>query len=355
MDAPAAQIGLKANPFTFNINPELFVGYNNEVTNILSNIESGCKLCLLLGPTGSGKTSLLKYMTQKVGSYRHIIYLAKPPKDYNDWVKIFEGRLRPGLLSRVFSRGPRIDIYQLSDYVNQKLGSDRCLLFVDEAHEASVESLEWLRALTDQIENLVVVMAGLPVFENMLNDSLETFMKRISLKVVLSNLTKSETRELIKKRIESAGGDDIRPFTQESISLIYDKTGGFPREIIKLCSALMMQAAANNLTTIDVDFVNNMKSAAALADPRVSVETLNNLPEKQKNILKILSEKGEVTPSELAESVELDIYKDKDNAIRSMNNILKRLMDEGLVERKGTGKSFRYKVSEKFRTLKVTA
>jgi DNA-binding transcriptional regulator PaaX len=48
-------------------------------------------------------------------------------------------------------------------------------------------------------------------------------------------------------------------------------------------------------------------------------------------------------------------YKSKDNAIRSVNNILKRLTKEGFVVRKGKGKSYVYSLSDKTRTLLVNA
>ena len=58
--------GWKDNPFTFNIMPELFVGYNNEVDNILHSVNMSEKFSLLLGPTGSGKTTMLMMLISKL-------------------------------------------------------------------------------------------------------------------------------------------------------------------------------------------------------------------------------------------------------------------------------------------------
>ena len=194
--------GWGGNPFTFNIMPELFVGYNNEVDNILHSVNTGNKFSLLVGPTGSGKTTMLMMLITKFQNYDHVIYIPKPPKECSDWVKVFSKFTRSGLFKSLFSKDNGTTIYSLSNKLNDKLGNRKCVLFIDEAHEASVDSLEWIRAITDQTNGLSVVLAGLPTFENMLKDKLETLLKRVSEKVELSTLTKSEMRELIKKRIE---------------------------------------------------------------------------------------------------------------------------------------------------------
>ena len=54
------------SPFAFRIKPELFVGYTNEVNTILTGLGNGDKFSLLVGPTGSGKTTLIKTIEEKM-------------------------------------------------------------------------------------------------------------------------------------------------------------------------------------------------------------------------------------------------------------------------------------------------
>jgi len=339
--------GWDSSPFSFKILHGLFVGYNEELEAISNGINNGDKFALLLGPTGAGKTTILKHISDKFPDFR-VIYIPKPPKDPKDWVSIFNGLLKSRFL---FFRKPRTDIYNLSEKLNSKLAEKKCLLFVDECHEATQESLEWLRTITDQVENLTVVLAGLPVFENVLKDNLETFLKRITLRVDLGCLTQAETREFIKRRIENAGGEDIRPFTHSIIEHIHQKTGGFPREVLKLCNELSQKALQKGLTTIDTEFMEEAEIPG-----RVSMETLESLPPRQKSIIDTLAGEGELTPTEIvAKMQEKGEYKDNDNAIRSVNNLMRRLMSDGFVERKKVGKAYKYKISPRYQTLLVNA
>jgi type II secretory pathway predicted ATPase ExeA/predicted transcriptional regulator len=337
----------QSNPFTFKIIPDVFVGYESEREKIYSALISGEKFLLVLGPTGSGKTTLLKHLLERLDGY-DVLYLPKPPKDPNDWLSVFDKVLRPGLFS--FLRKKTVNLYNLSDEMSKKLKNKRFFLLLDECHEASIESLEWLRTITDQIENMSVVIAALPIFEKILKQNLETFMKRITLSVKLTNLTKSEMRELIKRRVERAGGEDIKPFTTDVLDFIYERTAGFPREVLRVCNEIVQEALDKNITTIDSYFIKE-----SAHEKRIPLQSIESLPERQKIVMNILREKGELTPSEIIKGMDSEEYKNKGNAIRAVNNILKRLMDQGFVERKKVGKSYKYMISAKYQTIVVEA
>ena len=339
-----------SNPFTFRILPDLFVGYEKECQSIINGVNNGSKFALLMGPTGSGKTTLMKHLTRRLDCAR-MLYISKPPKKPEDWVTAFQDILKRGFLGSFFNRSKHINLYNLSEKLNKKLNGNRCVLFVDECHEASLESLEWLRTLVDHVDYLSVVLAGLPVFENILKSNLETFMRRVDVREELTNLTKSETRELIKRRVENSGGEDIKPFTHGTIDHIYERTGGFPREIIRMCNSLTQKALEKNISIIDTDFLKEIEEPA----PRISLDKINSLPERQRLILETLAQHGELSPSDVISRMEIDDYKDRENAVRSVNNLLRRLMKEKLVERKRTGKTYRYRISEKYQTMLVSA
>jgi len=357
----------KSNPFTFDVIPEIFVGNIHEVNQILDSINNRNKLSFIVGTTGSGKTTLLRSIETRYGNdgFRHVIYISKPPKAAEDWVKVF-GKIAGGGMFSVFSRREETSLYNLSDRMNRKLNGSKCLLLVDEAHEASLDSLEWLRVMSDQVGGIITVMAALPALESKLKDNLETFLRRVSTRVELTNLSKSETRELIKRRIENVGGDDIRPFTQDAIDAIYERTGGFPREILRTCNDSVQEAFRRGISTIDAEFLTENGKPAQ----KMPLESVRELPEKQRVLLETLQKRGEMTPSELIDSVcepnpdgskpaacdsLLESYKDNENAVRSVNNLLNRLMKERMVERRKSGKAFKYKVAPRVASLLVSA
>ncbi|MBI4176660.1 MAG: AAA family ATPase [Candidatus Aenigmarchaeota archaeon] len=336
----------KENPFTFSIIPSLFVGYEEQQRDILASIESGSKFSMITGPTGSGKTTMLRFLETKAGG-TIVKYLPKPPRNAEDWIEVFRDIAKP----RVGLFGGGLNIYNLPERVNKRLGKDsRCCIFIDECHEATQESLEWMRTLTDQMNNLSIIMAGLPVFEEKMKSSLETLLRRIGSRIALSNLTRFEVREMIKRRIEHHGGDDIKPFTPEALDYVYERTAGFPRDVIGLCNGLVLKAIERNISTIDTDFIEATQSAP----PKAAADRIRELPRKQLSILDVLAE-GDMTPKEVAQKLTAGEYKTRITAIRAVNNLLKRLMDEGLVERKSLGRSYKYGPSFLAKTLMVKA
>lgn len=346
--------GWEGNPFVFKILPDLFVGYEKEMKSLIENLSGGCKFSMITGPTGSGKTTMMKNIITKIKGYERVFYVPKPPNDPDEWKKIFTEIVRPGFIRRIFTRPKTKDItiYEVGEWVNKATGSKRLLLLVDECHESTKESLEWLRTLTDQVDNLSLVIAGLPTFEKRLMEELETFRRRIENRLELTNLTSAETRELIKKRIEWMGGEDIKPFTSGSIQFIYDRTNGFPREVLRLCGELVGKSAENNLSTIDTDFITHMQPGEG---KRASMESVEELPYRQKGILQALSTGGVMTPSQIAKGLGKEEYNDEGSAVRAVNNVLRRLMKDGMVIRERKGKTYRYRIAAKYQTMFVSA
>ena len=78
---------------------------------------------------------------------------------------------------------------------------------------------------------------------------------------------------------------------------------------------------------------------------------MSTLSNKQIMILEILNKNPSITPSQIVEFLDKGEYKDKNNAIRSVNNILKRLLNMGFVERRKRGNTFLYNLSGKGKTL----
>jgi len=345
-----SESGWKGNPFTLCINSGIFVGYEAQINAAMRHIYERHKIALITGPTGAGKTSMMKWI--EANNSIKTLYIMKPPAKPEEFIQIFLDYFSLNFFEKILGRKP--NLYNLDAFVNGRLKGKQVLIMLDESHETNKEVLEWLRVIVDQIDNVSLILAGLPALEDKIRHTLETFDQRITSRIKLAALSEPETLELIKKRIESEGGSGIKPFTDDAIREIFRKTGGFPREILKLCDRLVNDAIENGKNSIDEKDIGGYREikeepVAAVQQP---VQSLSDLPQKQKKILDALLQKTWLTPSDLAEQLGGD-YKSKEHAIRSINNILKRLMDEGLAQRESRGKAFMYSLTPKTKTLMV--
>ncbi|MBS3054152.1 MAG: Flp pilus assembly complex ATPase component TadA [Candidatus Aenigmarchaeota archaeon] len=344
-----AENGWFESPFTFSIKPDLYVGYEEQKAMLLSAIEEKHNISLVTGPTGSGKTTLLKWATMNVPKNFDVLYAGKPPANTQELVDIFNNKYGAPWFLRLFM--PNIkNPYQIPDFMNRKLRGKHMVFFLDEAHEAELEMLEWIRVLSDQIDNMTIILSGLPVFEPKIRDKLETLRKRIVARIEVLSLTKTEMERMIAMRIESVGGKGHAPFDQGAIDAIYEKTGGFPREVLRVCTELINAAARQGRSAITVDMVSARKEE----EKSISVSAIEALTPMQRDVIEVLAA-GPASPGDIANRLPLEKYKTRQHAVRSVNNILIRMMAEKMVERTRKDRAFVYHLAAKLKTLVVKA
>lgn len=343
-----SKIGWKTNPFILDIQPHLIAGCREEIRELVKNITESQKYILITGPTGSGKTTVLRLISEMFSP----LYLPKPPNQSEEFVRIIKSTLlKPGVFDMLLKRD-RVTMYNLADEINRKYEGKPLLFIVDEAHETNIAVLEWLRAIIDQVEGATVVLAGLPVFRETHLSRLETLKQRITLDLELNGLSKDETIELIQKRIDSVGGHNLEPFSYDTINEIYRRTGGFPREVIKMCNHLVHQAIERNSLAIDLSYFGKKEEIDTAIDAR---EIILSLTEKQRDIIAIVSKADGITPAELVSKMDLSDYASEVHALRAINNILRRLEGLDVVSREKRGRSYKYLISPKVRSMMVDA
>ena len=356
------KFGWSQDPFVLKIDPKLFVGYEEQVKAILKHLDSRHKIAVLVGSTGAGKSHLLKWLEQE-----HDIkdcaklYIAKPPLKPEEFVGIFTDIFGVSFLHKLTGRKPTL--YNLPKYINGKLKGAHLLLMVDEAHETNKEVLEWLRVLVDQIDSVSLILSGLPVLEQNVRDQLQTLDQRITARITLTALSKEATKTLIQMRIESVGGTGIKPFTDSAIDSIYNRTGGFPREVLKMCDKLVNDAMEKNQDAIEAANIEEYKEfpqespldeqVVAFSPKPPNEDQIANLPYKQKQILEALAKTDWLTPTDIVEQTGDEGYATKGHAVRSINNVLHRLMMDGFVQRESRGKAFMYALTPKVKTVFV--
>ncbi len=266
-----------------------------------------------------------------------VLFLGKPPKTPEEFVEIFNLKY-PTMLPWKRLK----NIYQIPQFLSNK---PDLVLLCDEIHEAPLHVLEWLRVLSDQCDNLTLVFSGLPVFETKLMQKLETLRKRVACKIELFSLSKEDTIELVKKRIESAGGRGTEPFSKEALESVFEQSAGFPREVLRISDNMINRAATLNTEIITPDVIEKQPEQAKI--------DLSIFSDKQKQILELLIHP--MPPSDIINTIGLENYKSATHALRSVNNILKRMMELNYVERAKKNRTYLYSLSPKLKTLFVIA
>ncbi len=330
------------------------VGYSSQTNKLLSHIFNLHKIALIIGHTGSGKTTLMNWLNNFINNSKgafHSYYIPKCPKSKEDLISLFKFLFGYSIVDSF--RFKNLNTQTLPRFLVKKISRKKIILLIDEAHETSIDVLEWLRTLNDTVSNLSIVFAGLPIFEKKIETELPTLAMRVTTKAYLESLNYIETESLIRKRIEDANGDGLNPFTSDAVKRIFEISGGFPREIIKICDQLVERAAEENIPTInnvfvDQSFISPEKTEASIQTYK---ENKISISDKQRKILEILNKKPELTPTEIVENIEDESYKNKNNAIRSINNMMRRMMRDELVNRKKMSNSYVYSLSGKAKSI----
>lgn len=149
----------------------------------------------------------------------------------------------------------------LKEYmIEQYAAGKKLLLVIDEAQNLSRKVLEEVRLLSGieaQKEKLLrIVLAGQPELGDKLDSpQLEQLMQRVRLRFHLSALSKRETREYIKHRLEVAGARGREIFTDEACDLVFRYSGGVPRLTNVICDTAMLCAFAEERDSINPELV----------------------------------------------------------------------------------------------------
>jgi general secretion pathway protein A len=212
-------------------------------------------LALITGPTGVGKSSLLKLFIHSLNAtrfnpvYVHLTNLRAFPL-----LKIMLSALGEDPPARgkdrLFLR--ILDHAQSLDPVT--------LFIIDEGQLLPPDALTDLRLLVssglDDAPKIKILLAGQDLLaKHLKRPSHLDLLHRISVRCTLRPLSRDQTCLYIDFRLKNVGANPSL-FDSDAKGLIHDYSGGLPRLINSIATACLIHAASRNLQLVDQDLVN---------------------------------------------------------------------------------------------------
>jgi general secretion pathway protein A len=247
--------GLKELPFALTPDPR-FIYFTPSHTEVMANlhygIESGKGLVVVTGEVGTGKTTILRWMMQRLDRTVLVAYIFNPrlsvPEFYQHVATLLDVQKWETKSDLLLELGRALE--------SRHSRGMRTVLIVDEAQGLSPHVLEEIRLLSnfesDTAKQLQIVLTGQPELREVLNNSdLRQLKQRVALRCVIKPLPNiEETDRYITSRLLVAGAERIDVFSPGAIDYIFRCSDGIPRNINNLCDNALLAGYASGATTV---------------------------------------------------------------------------------------------------------
>jgi type II secretory pathway predicted ATPase ExeA len=242
---------LKRHPFRITPDPTLFCsgGGRGEILEaLIYAITSGEGIVKVVGEVGSGKTMLCRILEERLPKTVEIVYLANPRLSPHEILYAIAFELK---LPVEHGTERLLVMQQLQTYLLGQHALDRqVVVFVEEAQGMALETLEEIRLLsnleTHRHKLLQIVLFGQPELEkNLRQVEIRQLKERITHSFHLEPLTRDETGEYLRFRLQAAGCGKAGVFSSGAQRLIAKVSCGLIRRINILADKAMLAAFAD--------------------------------------------------------------------------------------------------------------
>jgi type II secretory pathway predicted ATPase ExeA len=252
-----SSFGWKSNPFTLDVVLGRLAGRQAEISLITNKLNTLSGHILIIGGVGTGKTMLLRWLERSLKGSYETIYIPLP---YTRPAQLID--LIASSITKPLVRMRRYTLHDLKDLCARS--RKRVVLLLDDMHELTAPYVELLNTLGN-LPNVSLVMGGRPEVREGLKHNMPELFNHIVESVLLVALTRAETEELIRERINYVGGKKTGPFSPQAIDEIHIVSLGIPRNILKICDWAVAQAMNSGDTELGAaeiqDYVRQIKQA----------------------------------------------------------------------------------------------
>ena len=253
--------GLAEKPFNPTPDPRflyLSPGHREALAQLHYGVQERQGFIVLTGKVGTGKTTLLHALRQRLDGQTAISYVFNSALSFNG---ILEYTLEDlGIAKREESRVRRL--MALNNFlIERERAGQNTVLIIDEAQNLAPETLEQVRLLsnfeTTTVKLLQILLVGQPELKAKLAlPELYQLAQRIGLRCQIPPLTPAETGQYVRNRLRVAGASDQGIFKDSALERITQYSGGIPRVINVLGDHCLLFGYADQKRHIDRATVN---------------------------------------------------------------------------------------------------
>lgn len=239
--------GLIAKPFAITPDPRflyLSERYHDALAHLFYGIREGDGFVQFTGEVGTGKTTLCRYLLERIDENVHIALILNPRLTV---VELLQTICDEFSLSYVEGGSVKNYVDILYGFLLEKYAAgERVVVILDEAQNLDVAVLEQLRLLTNletkEQKLLQIILIGQPELRVLLDKpELRQLAQRITARYHLNALEKQEVQQYIQHRLLVAGAK--RPlFSSAAMARIAEFSRSIPRLINVLANRSLLIA-----------------------------------------------------------------------------------------------------------------
>jgi general secretion pathway protein A len=264
---------LTDHPFRLTPDPAyicLTAQHQEALSGLLYSVRERLGLTVLVGEAGTGKTTLLRTLTDLFEGKNYVIARCYNPTLSR--VEFFDQLLTElGVECSSSLKSRQLKTLEEA-LIRFRTAGRSAILIVDEAQRLPMELREeirlWLNLETPKEKLLQIIMAGQPELSEILGrPELRQLKQRISAIFRLQPLSVEDLAEYLQHRLNRAGLPEQKLFSEELIGLIYSYTQGIPRLVNSLCDAALQTGFALQSPRITASIVREAAADLELRDP----------------------------------------------------------------------------------------